>query len=247
MEQPVILGIPFSPVTEETAAGILSEKATAQRGTYTVFTPNPLTVMRAQREPDYAELLRSADLSLADGTGIVGAAKRLSSPLPGRCTGIGTAEKTMKLLAACSGSVFLLGGKPGVAEAAAENLKSRFPGLRILGVHDGFFPEEEADGIVREIAAASPDLLCVCLGAPKQEQFLCTHRAALHVGCAMALGGSLDVWSGRVRRAPGLFLRLRAEWLWRMLCEPKRFANLPDLVRFRFRTRRRKNAKDVRN
>ena len=241
MKQTVILGIPFSAVTEQSAAEQIVKEAQSGRSAFAVFTPNPLIVMRAQRDPDYARILQSADLSLADGTGIVSAAVRAGTPLPGRCTGIGTAEKAMSLLADRNGTVYLLGGKAGVAALAADALVRRFPGLRVAGFRDGYFPAQETAAVLRDIAATSPDLLCVCIGAPKQERFIRENRAALHAGCAMALGGSLDVWAGRVKRAPSLFLRLRAEWVWRMLCEPKRFRALPELVRFRFRTGRGKN------
>ena len=234
-----ILGTGFDNVTGSAAAEtVLNEirmRGNSVSAPFFVITPNPLMVMNARSDASAAAAFAAADLSLPDGTGIIGAAKRAGTPLPERVPGIATAEKVIAGLAARGGSVFLFGGKPGNAVLAAENLVKNYPGLVIAGVCDGYSEREEA---AEKIAAARPDFLCVCLGSPAQEKWIADNRERLRgTGCAMALGGSVDVWAGKIRRAPRIFIALRLEWLWRMLREPRRFRALPVLVKFRLLTR----------
>ena len=139
--------------------------------------------------------------------------------------------------------VFLLGGKPGRAEKAAQELAAAIPGLNICGTCDGYDGMSGGAGAERAIAEASPGILFVCLGSPRQELWIYEHRDFLEqcgVRVAAALGGSIDVWSGEVRRAPQIFIRLHLEWLWRCVREPRRLAVIPTLVRYRMLTRRRR-------
>ena len=161
----------------------------------------------------------------------------MRTPLPERVTGIDTAYSVLEKLAEVGGSVYLLGAKPGVAEKAAEKLTAALPSLRVVGTHDGYF-ESDAE-IIKDITEKSPDLLAVCLGSPRQEIWAHENKEKLAgVGAVMCLGGALDVWSGNIKRAPKLFISLHLEWLWRMLCEPKRMKNLPLMIKFRLLTRK---------
>jgi N-acetylglucosaminyldiphosphoundecaprenol N-acetyl-beta-D-mannosaminyltransferase len=239
-----VCGIGFDPLTEEAAAQAVAAAVRGRRGgeelPLRVVTPNPLMARLAAREPRFMEVLNSSGLVLADGTGIVGAASRQGTPLPGRATGIGTAEKAASLLAGEHGSVFILGAKPGRAAAAAEELASRYPGLRVLGSADGYGDMSDPDAAARAVGSLRPDLLIVCLGMPAQEYWAADHAEALRgTGAVMCLGGAADVWSGAVRPAPARVRAARLEWLWRMAVEPRRFAALPELIAFRIGTRRR--------
>lgn len=203
----------------------------------TVVTPNPIMVMNARDNKALFSALGNADLSLADGVGIISAAKRAGMHLPERVTGIDTGYAVLKKLAEIGGSVYLLGAKPGVAELASENLSETLPGLRIVGTHDGYFENDEE--IISDIKDKLPDLLIACLGSPRQEIWVNKYKNELRgVGAIMCLGGALDVWSGRINRAPKAFIMLRLEWLWRMIREPKRVKELPKMIKFRFLTRK---------
>lgn len=229
-----VLGIGFDSCTEEEAAEIILGKISSRKGPFTVYTPNPLIVMKARKNPEYADILRRAGLSLADGIGIVRKARRLGTPLPGRCTGIGTAEKVISGLSASGGTLYILGGAPGRAEKACENLSRTYPGICIAGFRDGYFSDDEENGICRDISEKNPDLLCICLGAVKQESFADRNLSSLHCGALMCIGGSADVWSGHVKRAPAFFRKTGLEWLYRMFREPRRFRDLFTLIRFCF-------------
>ncbi len=231
-----ILGVNFDKFTRNDATSLIfaacKEKS---KHPLTVVTPNPIMVMNAQKNADLFSALNAADLSLADGVGIISAAKRMGTPLSERVTGIDTGYDVLGRLAEAGGSVYLIGAKPGVAELAAERLTEKLPGLCVVGTQHGYFDNDEE--IIGDIKETSPDLIIVCLGSPRQELWVHKHRAELGgVGAAMCLGGALDVWSGNVKRAPRIFIKMRLEWLWRMLCEPRRLASLPKMVKFRILT-----------
>jgi N-acetylglucosaminyldiphosphoundecaprenol N-acetyl-beta-D-mannosaminyltransferase len=201
-------------------------------------------VMNAQRNASLLSALRGAGLSLPDGVGIISAAKRMGTPLPERVTGIDTGYAVLERLAEVGGSVYLLGAKPGVAEKASELLTEKLPCLRIVGTHHGYFDKD--DEIISEIRGKEPDLLIVCLGSPRQEIWAHKNLERLAgIGAIICLGGALDVWSGNVGRAPKLFIKMRLEWLWRMLREPKRMKELPKMVRFKYLTRKKTQKADI--
>ena len=233
-----ILGIDFSNVNKaEASEKIFSTCKNKNDFPITVVTPNPIMVMNARENEKLFSALADADLSLADGVGIISAAKRMGTPLPERVTGIDSAYSVIEKLAEIGGSVYLLGAKPGVAEKASAELTEKLPSLRVVGTHDGYF--ESDAGIIDDISEKSPDLLAVCLGSPRQEIWAHENKEKLSgVGAIICLGGALDVWAGNIKRAPKLFISLHLEWLWRMLCEPKRMKNLPLMIKFRLLTRK---------
>lgn len=233
-----ILNIHFDSVTATEASDrIFSECKNKKALPFTVVTPNPIIVMNAQKNKQLFSALANADISLADGIGIISAAKRMGTPLPERVTGIDTGYAVLEKLAEIGGSIYLLGAKPEVAELAAKTLTDRLPSLRIVGTRHGYFDNDEE--VLSDIKEKTPDLLVVCLGSPRQEVWACENKEKLTgVGAVICLGGALDVWSGRIKRSPSLFIKMRLEWLWRMICEPKRFANLPKMIKFRYLTRK---------
>ena len=233
-----ILGVPFCSINQDEASERVFEACQQKRTLpFTVVTPNPIMVMNAQDNDDLYSALTYADLSLADGIGIISAAKRMGTPLPERVTGIDTAYSVLEKLAGIGGRIYFLGGKPGIAEKAGMVIKEHLPGLSIVGTHHGYFDDDIE--LIKDIAEKSPDLLAVCLGSPRQEIWVYQNRERLTgVGAVMCLGGALDVWSGTIARAPKIFIKLRLEWLWRMLREPKRFKELSKMIEFRTLTRK---------
>ena len=176
--------------------------------------------MLCRDDPAAMQAVQGADLVLPDGIGVIYGAKILGTPLRAKLPGIDFASALMAQMGQEGKSVFLLGAKPGVADAAAEKMRERFPGLVIAGTNDGYFQDD--DPVVEKINAAQPDLLLVCLGAPKQELFMKDHLDALHVQLMIGLGGSLDSFAGTVKRAPKWMIRCNLEWLYRLMQDPKR-------------------------
>ena len=226
-----IMGVDFDSLTLSEAVNLAETLISEHRAAY-VVTPNPEIVMTCWENTDAMEAVQNADLVLPDGVGVVYGAKILGTPLKGKLPGIDFATELMRRMAKRCGRVYLLGAKPGVAEMAGERLTEQFPGLIVCGTHDGYFQEDAP--VIDEINALQPDLLLVCLGAPKQEIWMLRNRSALKVGLMAGLGGSLDVFAGTVKRAPAFFQKLGLEWFYRLIKEPWRFKRMMKLPKFLF-------------
>jgi N-acetylglucosaminyldiphosphoundecaprenol N-acetyl-beta-D-mannosaminyltransferase len=224
-----VLGFPLDVVTLEQAAQYLLARAAVPvpvlRTTLAVSF-NPEMVMRAQKDPAAAEALSAADLTYPDGVGAAWAAQRQGGRQvtgdPQRVAGIDLAERLLELAATRGLSVYLLGAASGVAEKAGRRLAERFPGLRVVGTHDGYFSADEEEALVAAIRSSGASMLLAALGAPKQEVFLQRHRGALGVSVGMGVGGSFDVWAGKVKRAPAWTQQAKLEWLYRLARDPRR-------------------------
>lgn len=224
-----VLGVGFDNMTMEQA---VSEgvRLMGTAGAHYAVTPNPEIVEVCREDPEAREAVNGASLVLADGIGVIYGAKILGTPLKGRVTGIGFAQGIMERMAENGKSLFLLGAKPGVAEQAARRLQEQYAGLRIAGVHDGYFQE---DGPVAEaIRESGADVVFVCLGAPKQEKWMRKNGEATGAHLLVGLGGCLDVFSGQVQRAPEIFQKLGLEWLHRLAKNPSRIGRMMKLPLF---------------
>lgn len=221
-----ILGIAFDDLTREEAARRGAELLGEDRFHY-VVTPNPEFILAAERDPEFLRVLNGADLVLADGVGVLYSSKILGTPLKGRVPGIEFAEDMLACLDQMGGRLYLLGAKPGVAQEAGRRILERYPDITLCGTHDGYFKDEQA--VLLEVAAARPDLLFVCLGAPKQEKWMA--RWGKHTGARLAigLGGALDVMAGAVERAPESWRKLGLEWAYRLKKEPQRAGRMAKL------------------
>lgn len=189
-------------------------------------TPNAEIVLEAQKNRALRSVLRSAELVLADGTGVLHASRIQGKPLHHRVPGIDFCSALLARMAELGQRVFLLGGVEGVAAEAGERLAARYPGLVIAGTHNGYFNAEESYALIEQINAAAPDLLIVCLGSPKQELWMQRHAEQLLLGLMIGLGGTLDVYSGRVQRAPERWRSLGLEWLYRLIKQPRRLGRM---------------------
>lgn len=224
-----VLGVSFDDLTMDEAVEIALGFMQERRACY-ACTPNPEIVMAAKGDAALRAALSGAELVLADGVGITKAAAMLGTPLKSRVPGIDFASNVISRLAERGGSVYLLGAKPLVAEAAAEKLTQTYPGIVIAGTNDGYFTDDAP--VIEKINAASPDFLMVCLGSPKQEMWMSANAGRLSCGLMAGLGGSLDVLAGNVQRAPETWRRLGLEWLYRVIKEPKRLGRVMKLPAF---------------
>jgi len=224
-----VLGVGFDNYTMEEAIGE-GLRMIEEGGAHYVVTPNP-EIVEICRESDEAKaVINGADLVLPDGIGIIYGAKILKTPLKGRVPGIEYAQALMKVMAEKGLSLFLLGAKPGVAEQAAEKLREKYAGLKIVGTHDGYFKEDE--GVIAAIRESGADVVFVCLGAPKQEFWMAKNGEATGAKLLLGLGGCLDVFSGNVKRAPAVFCKLGLEWFYRLITNPSRIGRMMKLPLF---------------
>jgi N-acetylglucosaminyldiphosphoundecaprenol N-acetyl-beta-D-mannosaminyltransferase len=233
-----VLGHRVHPVDLGAAAQwtLQRARAPARSATALVVTLNPEIVVRSRRDAALAAALAGAELTVADGVGVVWAARRGGSSLPGRVPGVDLVERVLE----GGGSdlrVFFLGGRPGVCERAADEAAARW-GIVVAGARHGFFDRaDEGASIAEEIARSRPHLLLAGLGEG-QEVFLHVHRDAFGAGVAIGVGGTLDVLAGVATRTPSWTRRVGLEWAWRVGLDPARWHRIPRLVEFALLTLR---------
>ena len=182
---------------------------------------NPEKVYRANRDLRLLNILGNAEMGICDGIGVALAARILLGRKIKRCTGCDLFFHLIAAAAAKGWRVFLLGASPQSNALASANLRLRYPGLRLVGCHDGYF--EDSAEVVDEINASRPDLLFVALGSPKQEIWISEHREAITAPLVMGVGGTFDVISGKAKRAPRIFQKTGTEFIFRLLCDPRRW------------------------
>jgi N-acetylglucosaminyldiphosphoundecaprenol N-acetyl-beta-D-mannosaminyltransferase len=226
LERRFVLELPVDLLTLDGGVERVAE-AVARRSPLHIVTMNAEMAMQAQADPELGDVIRRAGLVTPDGSGVVWAVRRQpGAPRIGKVAGV----DLLKAVAARAGregwSLYFLGAQPGVAQAAADKLAAENPGLRIAGVRDGYFKPEDEPAVRDAIREARPDVLLVALGVPRQEKWIARWHAELDVPVAMGVGGSFDVFAGRVQRAPTLFQQLHLEWLFRLIQEPWRFQRM---------------------
>ena len=216
-----ILGVEFYPITFAGACGALDWMLSRRDGRMRLaVTVNPLMVVTAGRDREFADILERADLLVPDGVGILWAAKKMGSPLPERVTGV---DLTRYLLSKRPGPrMFLLGGKPGVAERVKARLAAEMPWVRVCGTHHGYFSSAEEAAVVDAVRASRADVVLVGMGSPRQEKFLWRNRAKLGAKIGIGVGGVLDVLAGDKQLAPEKLRSSGLEWLYRLVKEPGR-------------------------
>jgi N-acetylglucosaminyldiphosphoundecaprenol N-acetyl-beta-D-mannosaminyltransferase len=209
-----------------------------------IFTPNATIASAAHKDTSLHALLQRADWLLPDGRGVLIASRLAKTPISHRLAGIEVGEMLLSLCASSGAPVYFFGGAPGIAEEAAQALRKRLPGLRIVGTHHGYLTKEDEPGVVQSIRDSGARAVLVCLGFPGQERWIDRYAAALpDVRILIGLGGSFDVWSGRVRRAPRLFRALGLEWLWRSIQKPSRLRTLFPVIPYFLAAKRCAKAK----
>ena len=226
-----VRGIPFDNVTMAEAI-MLAENEIRKAGVSVVVTPNAEIAQACLEDQNIHDTVTQAEIILPDGAGIIMASEILKTPLKEKVAGVEFGMEICALAENKGYSLFFLGGKPGVAELAAEKLKAKFPGLNIVGTSDGYFAKhgDENAAVIEKINTSGAEILFVCLGAPAQETWIIKNKAQLtSVRLAACLGGSLDIYAGTAKRAPKIFIKLRLEWFYRLLREPRRLSRMMKL------------------
>ncbi len=198
----------------------------------TIYTPNTEMIMKAQEDQSFKAILNEGDLVVPDGIGVVLASKIHHLGLTERVPGIELMSMILEYCNRTGKSIYLFGGKPGVAETASRKIKEVYPNLSVVGTRDGYFDDHDVFGILDEINEKKPDVLFVALGAPKQEKWIHANKKILNTRVAMGVGGSLDVWAGTAKRAPVFYQKLGLEWFYRLLTQPTRFMRMMSLPKF---------------
>lgn len=195
-----------------------------------IITINPEMLQNAEKDSNFANIINNAEMVIPDGVGVeIGL--RLSGYKVKRIPGVDFAKKLLEESALSSIPVAIVGAKEEIVNRAVTNLKQEIPGLNIVYFHNGYFNNDNE--IYEQLKIKSPKLILVALGSPRQEEFIFNAKKILNPALMIGIGGSLDVWSGYVKRAPKIFQILGLEWFYRTISQPSRFKRIfPTLPMF---------------
>ncbi|MDC7719345.1 WecB/TagA/CpsF family glycosyltransferase [Priestia megaterium] len=230
-----ILGIDVCSDTYDELAVKLLQDIDKGRKSFIVAI-NPEKIMKAQEDRELKSLLNQATYQIPDGIGVILASKLKKGRIRERVTGIDMMLKLCKEATNNGKRIFLYGAKPGIADEAKAKLEEMFPGILIIGTLNGYEKNEEV--IERTINDSGAEIVFVALGSPAQENWIIAHKEKLNPSVYQGVGGSFDVISGRLNRAPAVFQKFGLEWLYRLLKEPWRWKRQLELPRFLLRVLR---------
>ncbi|WP_203339082.1 WecB/TagA/CpsF family glycosyltransferase [Planococcus beijingensis] len=225
-----ILGVPFINTTQTAFINTLQSHIERQEKTF-VVTANPEIVMHSLEDNQYKQTLAKAQYITADGIGIVKAAAIVGEPLPERVSGYDLMLDLLEAADKNHSSIFFLGAAEEVLQATVKKAKENYPGIRIAGSHNGFFDWND-HVLPQQIKNAAPDIVFVALGFPRQEQWIGAHIDEFDKGVFIGIGGSFDVFSGNVKRAPELWQKMNLEWFYRLVKQPSRWKRMLVLPKF---------------
>lgn len=205
-----------------------------------IVTANPETMMKSETDTELNKLLNDKNTILVpDGIGVVKASKTLGYDINERITGIDIANTLLDYGNELKKSIYLFGSKQEVIDSMKEVLKEKYPNLKLVGSSNGYVQDKEK--VFEEMSELKPDIVLVALGIPVQEKLIYKHLSLFDKGIFVGVGGSFDVISGHKKRAPKLFIKLNLEWLYRIICEPKRLKRFYDSnIKFMFKVKKMK-------
>lgn len=193
-----------------------------------MVTCNPEMILHANKDHSFKNILNSASMCVADGFGLILASKFLKDSLGERVVGVDFVENFCEICEKENKSIYLLGGREGVAQKTADKFKKKHPNLKISGYLDGDINLKDCYRLVKSV---NPDVLFVAFGAPRQERWIYENLKEIpSVKLAIGVGGAFDFISGNVKRAPKLMRRLGLEWLWRLIIQPWRIRRIFNAV-----------------
>ena len=233
MIEPIkILGVPVHPMTMAEAVNSLEQRMLGGEQTF-VVTANAEIIMMCQDDAEYNNIIsKQAELVLPDGAGAVWAGRHLGYKVPERVAGFDLYNQLLALSAQKGYKAYFFGGSPGIAEAAKAKSEEMYPGVQVVGCHNGYFTDADVPAIIKEINNSGAEMLFVALGAPKQEKWILAHRHELRPRRLMGIGGSFDVLAGKMERAPKWMQDASLEWAFRLYKQPSRFMRMMALPKF---------------
>jgi len=197
-----------------------------------IVTADASMIAMARKDGELREIINTADLVTPDGSGLLWGARTMGAPLVERVSGVDVSREMCRMSGEMGFSIFFLGSEPGVAAAAAENLQKEFPDMLVAGTHHGYFKPDEDSEIVRTVRKSGAGVLLAGMGIPRQEKWIRKHLGELGVSVAMGVGGSMDVFSGKVKRAPKWMQDHGMEWIYRLCQNPGKIRKVATLPKF---------------
>lgn len=222
-----ILGIDIDNIDIDEAGNITKDLIeNSNKSCKLVVAPNTEFIMMAQKDKEFYDILRSADLATPDSVGVMIGGKLQKKPFKQRIPGQTYFRKILEVGEKEGWTFYLLGGEGDVPKLTVEHIKKDYPNLKIVGYHEGFFNEDSEETVIKEINSLKPNVLFVAMGAPLQEKWMAKHKNELQVDISAGQGGTFDYESGKIKRAPKIAQKLGVEWLWRLILQPKRIKRM---------------------
>ena len=224
-----ILGVDVSPLSYEDLKKNIEKDIENNKKSFIVAI-NPEKILKARKDEKLKELLNNATYEIPDGIGVIYASKLRKGNIKTRITGIDSMEMLCKLSEEKKYKIFMYGAKEETIKKAKENLEIKFPNIQIVGTINGY--EKDNDKIISSINKSKADIVFVALGSPKQEYWITENMYKVSAKIFQGVGGSFDVFSGNIKRAPKWMQKIGLEWLYRLIKEPKRIFRQIKLVKF---------------
>ncbi|WP_100333179.1 WecB/TagA/CpsF family glycosyltransferase [Bacillus alkalisoli] len=225
-----IIGFNFVNSTMKELLQLLDDRISTNTKTF-IVTANPEIVTYANSNKEYKSLINDAHFIIPDGVGIIWAAKILGNPLVQRLPGFELMEELLKLSNDRKYSIYFLGTKPNLIDKAVENINTKYPKIKIVGFHHGYFDSKNSN-IADDIARLEPDIVFVGTGFPKQEKWIAQNIHKFNKGIFIGVGGCFNVWAGYTKRAPKPWRDLNLEWAYRIINEPTRLKRAIAIPKF---------------
>lgn len=225
-----VLDLPFIAEDRKTILNLIAKRVDNEEKTF-IITANAEIAMYARENKEYLELTKKSNYIVADGIGIVKGAKILNENIPERIPGIELMMDMLEYGNLNNKKVYFYGAKPDTIEKMVTILKNKYPKLNIVGYHHGYHDDSD-NKIMNEVIQLKPDYVFVAKGCPLQDEWITKVLDNVDKGVFMGVGGSFDVISGNVKRAPELWQKLNLEWMYRLLSNPQRMGRYVSLPKF---------------
>ncbi len=191
-----------------------------------VVAPNTEFIMLAQKDKEFYNILKNAELATPDSVGVMIGGKLQKKQFKERIPGQAYFRKVLEIGEREGWTFYMLGGEDNIPKLAVEKLKKDYPNIKIIGYHEGFFKQHSEEDVIKEINELKPNVLFVAMGAPLQEKWISKHKNELQVDIAAGQGGTFDYEAGKIKRAPKIIQKLCIEWLWRLILQPTRITRM---------------------
>lgn len=236
MEKTYVLKVPVSITTENEIISTIKEKI-QQNKKFSIISININKIMLYQKNEGIAQIIKSFDCFIPDGISVVKACNKLEK----RITGVDLFQEICKNYAEINARIFLYGSKKEVVEETKQKLEVIYPGIQIVGIENGFVKEDNT--LLQKINDSKANIIFVAKGSPKQEKWIYENKNKLNANIFMGVGGTFDVVSGNIKRAPQIVRKMGLEWLYRILKEPKkRLKQIPILMRYWYLIKKERNS-----
>lgn len=227
VERKKILGVPIDLVTIEDALEIIKKSVDNKKNLH-IITLNAEMIILSKENKEFYKILNEAEMLIPDGSGVVLAMKKEGiniKKLPG-------VELSEKCLESSGKNIFLFGATEDVISTSYNKLKEKYPNSKIVGYRNGFFKDSDNEEIIKQINESKAEIVFVGLGVPKQEKWIRENMNKINASVFVGVGGSFDIFSGKIKRAPKIMIKLHLEWLYRLYLEPWRWKRMLSLPRF---------------